>query len=527
MLTDDGPGSCFDRGKLEPLTEIGKGGQGRVWSVNDTIRINRQWPVAYKEYDAAVLPGLDVDQLRRMVEFVPSLSAETGRWLCEQTAWPARTVCEAGRVRGFLMRRIPPDFTHQLPGVKGPSQVKPASFQFLLNDASYLARVSIAIDDRQRLMLLAALAETLDRFHALTIVVGDLSPNNLLFQLGAEPRCFFIDCDAMRLDGRSVLTQTETPDWEVPAGEELATVRSDAYKFGLVAVRLFAGDQVARDPDVLAAVLPELAGLARRSLSRDPWSRPRPAQWLPALRAAEGRPVAAAPTAANAVPAAVPGGGRAAAGAGPAPPPASSPQATPSGWVRPWAVTLTVLVLLMICGGVVIAGSGGSDDAAESGAGPQTVYDNGVDQATPALPRATPTVGIVRYDRVADHPHGRDIAVMLARWFEAINGRDWDTALASYDPAGVVDPTDPEHRAGYIDALTTTTDSDATLRAVSRSGGRTLAKLTFVSRQAAGYGPKRDPDETCTRWQLTLRLSYSDTYGYRILRPQAAKSSPC
>ena len=285
-MTDLELPTCYDRGKLETLTELGKGGQGRVWAVRDDIRINKEWVVAYKEYDVGVLSGLNVDQLRRMVAFVPSLPAETGRWLCEQTAWPALVVCEASRVRGFLMRRIPPDFELHLPPQNGISRIKPAGLQFLLNPDDYLDKIKVSVDDRRRLLLLAALAETLDRLHQLAIVVGDLSPNNLLFQFGVEPRCFFIDCDAMRLSGCSVLRQTETPDWEVPAGEELATTRSDAYKFGLLAIRLFARDQISRDPDVLAPVSAELAGLARRSLSKDPWARPGPAEWLPELRAA-------------------------------------------------------------------------------------------------------------------------------------------------------------------------------------------------------------------------------------------------
>src|SRR5207237_112426 len=69
-------------------------------------------------------------------------------------------------------------------------------------------------------------------------------------------------------------------------GEELATDHSDAYKFGLLAIRLFAGDQSARDPDVLSRVAPELAALASRSLSTTPGQRPKPADWLAPLDAA-------------------------------------------------------------------------------------------------------------------------------------------------------------------------------------------------------------------------------------------------
>ncbi|MGC4807034.1 lipopolysaccharide kinase InaA family protein [Micromonospora sp. DT233] len=281
--TGDGAAPEIDITVLGRLTQIGKGGQGRVHTT-DAVRINREWPVVFKEYEPSVLAQLDVGQLRRMVAFVPQLDAETGRWLCERAAWPAALVTRGPAVCGFLMRRIPEDFEFAPSGAVR----RPAGFQFLLNPDDYLARIAVPIDDEGRLRLLADLAGTLTRLHRLGVVVGDLSPNNLLFHLGDQPRCFFIDCDAMRLRGGSVLDQTETPDWEVPraGGEPLATPATDAYKFGLLAVRLFARDQSSRDPSVLSAVSTELAQLARRSLAVDPADRPSPAEWMAALAAA-------------------------------------------------------------------------------------------------------------------------------------------------------------------------------------------------------------------------------------------------
>ena len=63
--------------------------------------------------------------------------------------------------------------------------------------------------------------------HELDVVVGDLSPNNLLFSTTSRPRCYFIDCDAMRVGGRSILPQIETQDWQAPsAGEPIGTTYS-------------------------------------------------------------------------------------------------------------------------------------------------------------------------------------------------------------------------------------------------------------------------------------------------------------
>lgn len=104
----------IDRARLGHLTAIGNGGQGRVWATG-SIRINGDWPGAYKEYTGSVLARLDTRVLRQQIGFVPALPRTTGQWLCGQSAWPAALVQKHGGVRGFLMRRIPEDFELRLP----------------------------------------------------------------------------------------------------------------------------------------------------------------------------------------------------------------------------------------------------------------------------------------------------------------------------------------------------------------------------------------------------------------------------
>ncbi|MFC4065085.1 hypothetical protein [Actinoplanes subglobosus] len=272
---------------LEPLVRVGEGGQGVVY-FTDRIRINKIWSAAYKEY----LPGTKFDPqvMRQMVAYVPSLDAADGRWLCENTAWPAAVVLNGSQVSGFLMRRIPDRF--RMPwGDNGATA--PAALQYLLNPQTYLNRKGIHIDGRVRLELLEAIADVMARLHSLDIVVGDLSPNNLLVDI-RNPACFFIDCDAMRLRGQDVLDQVETPEWGVRGNrhEPIATPASDSYKFGLLAARLFAQDQMGQDLTALAGVSSELGVLARRSLDADSTRRPSMGDWLGTLRTARiGAPV--------------------------------------------------------------------------------------------------------------------------------------------------------------------------------------------------------------------------------------------
>jgi eukaryotic-like serine/threonine-protein kinase len=539
---NDAAAPVIDKSVLRGLTVIGKGGQGRVWAT-DSVRLNGSWPAVYKEYDDTILSRLDADLLRAMVAFVPGLRHGTGEWLCEQAAWPAALVRDGGTVRGFLMRRIPPEFEAHLPQRDGSHQRKAAGFQYLLNPDDYLARMAIPIDDRKRLLLLAHLASTLAEFHRLGIVVGDLSPNNLLFNLSDEPRCFFIDCDAMRLHGASVVNQTETPDWEVPTGEPLATPASDAYKFGLLAIRLFARDQSSRDHTALGRASAELAALAVRSQGSHPASRPSPADWIAALHTAAATVPTLLPVAAPPV--------NSGLSRGPTivlPPPRSPAPPASRGIVARIAVTIAIIVALT-CLVVVIANLASADDngsaplpgpvVTEAATVPPATDEPATDEpatdepatgpasedATP--PTAKPTAGIVDYSAVADDADGPVIAQMFGTYFDAVNQADWTTALRAYDPRGVVDNGDTGQRAKFRKAMSTTRDSDAAVLSVTGSGDGTLAQLSFTSEQSPGYGPPQHRDQTCTRWSIVYQLTYSESSGYRILKAQSADSSPC
>ncbi|WP_157982400.1 lipopolysaccharide kinase InaA family protein [Nocardiopsis sp. FIRDI 009] len=291
-----------EHGMLTLGRQLGQGGQGTVHQVTNK-KINKAvgggWGVAYKEYSPAVLPELDAAALAAQVDLPRTLSAEEGRWLCDKTAWPAAVVQRNGRTCGLLMRLVPDQFQftfRSLAGTSGGTR-RLANLEYLLNTDTYVAGIGLNISERDRVMLLADLAATLKRLHRIGITVGDLSPKNLLFTTDPEPECFLIDCDAMRLQGITTLPQAETPDWQIPAGEEKATRSSDVYKFALLAIRLFAHDQTATDSATLTTLSPKLADLARASLSQDPARRPTPTAWAEQLTAIV--PVASAAPAAT------------------------------------------------------------------------------------------------------------------------------------------------------------------------------------------------------------------------------------
>ncbi|MEU4216513.1 hypothetical protein AB0F10_14220, partial [Actinoplanes sp. NPDC026623] len=262
---------------LGPRTRIGSGGQGTVFALAEEPGL------VYKEYATRFVDDLDVVALTRFIRLAAPGGPDADA-LLGLAAWPTAIVRKDGVVRGFLMPRVPERFTVRISLPAGPATVL-AQLQYLLNDEAYLRSRGLAVDDRLRLELLHDTGEALTLLHRLGVCVGDLSPNNLLFSAAGRPRCYFLDCDAMRLDGDSVLAQAETPEWQLPGrdgtAEELATRAADAYKFGLLAVRLFAGDQQVRDVRAAGRRLRGgLRGLAERSLDADPARRPAPGQWL-------------------------------------------------------------------------------------------------------------------------------------------------------------------------------------------------------------------------------------------------------
>ncbi|MFG1901456.1 hypothetical protein [Micromonospora carbonacea] len=246
-----------------------------------TRRVGDGWPAAYKEYSADALKAVDRAALETMVRFPRDLPADQRRELLERVAWPTAVVERGGALSGFLMRQVPAEFMTPL---RLPTRYvdKLAQVQLLLNNDAYRAGRELLVDDVFQLEFLRDTAATLDAFHRLDLFVGDLSPNNLLFSRTTRPRCFFIDCDTMRLRGTSVLPQVETVDWEVPSasGEQLATRASDSYKFALLCARLFAGDQTARDAGALSRAGADVRRLAEQGLATDPGARPTLAEWL-------------------------------------------------------------------------------------------------------------------------------------------------------------------------------------------------------------------------------------------------------
>jgi serine/threonine protein kinase len=269
----------IQRDKLGVLTKIGQGGQGVVYGAPN-VKTKFAPSMVFKEYKPHTLNEIDFAALAAMPALVEdSLSYAEAERLIAVAAWPCALVEEAGASTGFVMPAIPGEFFIPLTTVKGVSTVT-AEFQHLLNHPTVLAARGIQINDVQRYKLLRELASGLAFLHRHGVGVGDISPKNLLFSLSPYEAVYFIDCDAMRINGVSVQRQVETPGWEVPAGEDLATVYSDSYKLGLLALRLLVGDHDATNPQLVPSNAPDLLRqIITDTLTKAPHQRPLPEAW--------------------------------------------------------------------------------------------------------------------------------------------------------------------------------------------------------------------------------------------------------
>ena len=264
--------------RLGPV--LGTGGLGRVNAVDEYL-IDDKWPAALKTYGTDV--GVDFRTLEKIVAFPRQLPHNDRDWLIGISSWPWAIATHDAVPRGFLMRVAPSVYNFSFTTVTQGVKALLSTVEYLLNPDDYVRRAGISISEKDRLNLLGTLAQTMSRLHALGVVVGDLSPKNLLVDLNSYSSCFIIDCDAMVLRGESALEQVDTVEWEVPGGEKRRTEASDSFKFGLLAIRLFARDPSSQDVTALAAVSSELGRLAVLSQDRNPASRPSLSSWVDAI----------------------------------------------------------------------------------------------------------------------------------------------------------------------------------------------------------------------------------------------------
>ncbi len=271
------------RGSLGSLTQIGKGGQARVYLAEDLRLDDEAGPFVFKEYrhKAISITGLD-----RMTTFRQRLSEVDRAVLDIVTNWPLRVVeGENGGADGVIVQLIGDEFFHELHLPDGSLKRRPRDGQYLAQPPERCSRVGLPLVNlADRIRFCRDLAFGIGFLHRRDVCLGDISFANIAYSLDLYPSVYLVDCDAFRLKGQApVVPQLHTPDWVPPEGARIQSYRTDLYKLGLFVLRVLAPRPLSaqnRDPSWADRALdPRGRYLLRKALSKDPSERTSAKSW--------------------------------------------------------------------------------------------------------------------------------------------------------------------------------------------------------------------------------------------------------
>lgn len=246
--------------QLSSLTlgaKLGDGGQGKVYEmVGDSDRVFKQ----YHQTNGMVFSPESLDALIAIRDKLTHAGRPVERW----AAWPSVAVRSGSDTVGFLMPRVPIDFTFEVRGKR-----RLAELGALLAKKSNVMFAGVVLPNlAERVAILRNLAGVLATLHEHRVVVGDLSFANILWARTPDPRVMLIDCDGTRLEGMlPVLPQADTGDWEDPFATpgSAPTIDRDCYKLALAILRVLGGEIDSRPTQLDEVALSGLdSGLEQR-----------------------------------------------------------------------------------------------------------------------------------------------------------------------------------------------------------------------------------------------------------------------
>ncbi|MGA8333613.1 MAG: hypothetical protein WB761_02630 [Solirubrobacteraceae bacterium] len=403
-------------GELEPISRFG--GQGRVYRPAVVPAGLGDGSVVVKVYRRAPPAGAG-RVLTEMVAWSHLLEPDQRAALFGVAAWPLAVVRAGEAAAGIAMRDVRGRFSVPFAMPSGRRERVLLTLEHLLGSDSFLQMrgLGVTLDTFTRTEVAERICDALAFLHRHAIVASDIAPNNLLVAFGAgdEPEVCFIDCDSMVFLGRQALTSVQTADWEIPAAfdESPNTRAADAYKLGLVVLRLFARSHDARSLGAHVPHVPfELHGLLARALAGDAVNRPPAGEWQRALRGllADGRlnerypgPAPGPRVVVRAVPpggpqGALPGVAAASQFGGPVARAVPQPQLTGSVWLRravvvAWIVAGTAVLLLLFsrlfAGAIPVPQGGNAGAGSTFGPGATSAYQyQGYPRDRAVLPQA-------------------------------------------------------------------------------------------------------------------------------------------
>jgi Effector-associated domain 2 len=276
------PAGVFPHVAHDQLTrgaQLGAGARGRVFALLGHPGL------VYKEYLSAHVNG---GALTELILQRAMMGADERKQLDTSTSWPLMRVMAGRQVVGSLMRALPDDFY-----VAADDSRRPAYLSYLCYPPRP-AWSSISMPSpAERLEIARGLVDLVAFLQSHSLVIGDISAQNLLWTCTPAPHVFLLGCDAIRLDGEpSALPEGETPDWRDPLLRSAAPdFDSDNYKVALMVGRILAQEPYVRPGDDLPILEGIPQGVAsgvqeRFAVAAGPrGQRPAIGTWAQALRA--------------------------------------------------------------------------------------------------------------------------------------------------------------------------------------------------------------------------------------------------
>lgn len=269
------------------LVEIGRGGEGRVFE------FSHDPSTVYKEFHLSSQNPPNTLALNHLINLRSAWTEEERSWIEERTVWPRTAVLDGGRLRGYVMKRIPETYFRQH-GVRVRPKTVICDWNFLSMRGRYMTNANLVSTvphptTEQVSKLVVDLARTIEILHRHEVIVGDISGRNLIWADRPGWQVMLIDCDGFRIRGSGAVNYgKQTPDWEDPVlGQNYTNQQSDIYKLGIAAFRAVWAATTDRPPAHLGNdPTPEGAPLRLNSLIHRSTSgsrRPSAAEWVEEL----------------------------------------------------------------------------------------------------------------------------------------------------------------------------------------------------------------------------------------------------
>ena len=231
----------------EPIAVGGRGVIYRVKLVKDTADFEDGHEFLLKVYKRDVLAKNGM-AMNHHLDLVNRLLTSNSGFFDSRLARPLAVVHKNGQFVGYVMKPFQDGCTFDLKHFNGSKSVALKDFKIFLNSSAERARMGVPdLTTKEKLLLLEDFLGTLQKLHALEIIVGVISGNNLVMQSKRNGqnrlRAIFLDVDSFRASSKpNPLGSEVTPDWSVPEDKEKnrvqANKKTDVYKAALMVRRL-------------------------------------------------------------------------------------------------------------------------------------------------------------------------------------------------------------------------------------------------------------------------------------------------